>query len=203
MKVNQQHGTAASHHPIRRHRRIDAARQEARHAAAGPGRQTAGPRLLPEQIEGAVRQHLDMNGERRVVEIDAPPCRLFDQPADFALHLRRRERQPLVGACRRDAKRLRCDAAEIAQDRRRQRREIVRGTARRREIRDAEHARETHAHFFPRRIGPELDLDPSHDGSNREHVEPRQCNPQVADEQLNEPRPVASLERQLFIVNDD
>ena len=44
MKVNEQHRAAAAHQAIRRHGRVDAARQQARHAAAGAGRQAAGAR---------------------------------------------------------------------------------------------------------------------------------------------------------------
>ena len=64
------------------------------------------PALLAEEIERVVRQHLEVNRQRRIVEIDAPALRFLDAAADLALDLRRRERKALVGAAGADAERL-------------------------------------------------------------------------------------------------
>ena len=61
VEVDEQHRAAAPHHPIRRHGRVDAARQQARHAPARAGRQPAGARLLAEEVERLVGQHLDVD----------------------------------------------------------------------------------------------------------------------------------------------
>ena len=101
MKVDQQHRAAAPHHPVRRHRRVDAARQQARDAAAGAGRQPAGARLLAEEVErvGPAASRCGSSAPD-ASRSTCQPRRLLDQPADLALDLRRRERQPLVGARR-------------------------------------------------------------------------------------------------------
>ena len=136
-------------------------------------------------------------------EIDAPALRLLDEAADFPLDLRRGERQPLVGARRGHAERRRFAAAQIGENRRRQRREVVRPAVRRREVRDAEHAREPRPRLLPRRLVAELDLDASHHRAHRRHVQPRERTLQVAHEQPDEPGPVLPLQRELFVVDDD
>jgi hypothetical protein len=88
VKVHEEHGAAPPHHPIRRHGGVDAAREQARHAPAGPRRQAARARLLPEEIERLVREHLDVNAQGRLVEIDPPALLLFDPAADLTLDLR-------------------------------------------------------------------------------------------------------------------
>ncbi len=203
MEVDEQDEASAPHQPVRGDRRIDPARQQTRHAAARPGRQAAGARFLSEEIKRALRQHLDVNRERRPIEIDVPPLRVLDPPAHLPLDLRRRERQPLVGARGGHAKRRRLPIAEIVEDGRRERVEIVRSLAGTGEVRDAEHARQPLAHVDPRSVPPELDLDAAHERANRRHVKAGERALQVPDEQLNEPRTIASLQRELFVVNDD
>ena len=61
--------------------------------------------LLAEEIERMLRQHLDVDAQLAIVEIDAPPGAVLDPSADFALDLRRGEREPLVGSLRPHAKR--------------------------------------------------------------------------------------------------
>ena len=101
MKVDQQHRAAAAHHPVRRDRRVDAARQQAGDAAAGAGRQAAGARLLAEEVERMVRQHLEVDASAPARSRSTrQPVRSLMQAADFALDLRRGERKPLVGAPR-------------------------------------------------------------------------------------------------------
>src|SRR5262245_1811038 len=95
--MNQEYGATAAHHPSRCNWRRDPGREQTGDPAAGSRRQTARSSFLPEEIEGVVRQHLDMNRQRRVTEVYAPMFRLFDQSADFPLDLWRRERKPLVG----------------------------------------------------------------------------------------------------------
>ena len=116
VKVHEEHAAAAAHQPPRRHRRVDAAREQARDAAADADRQAAGAGVLAEKVERLVRQRFDMNGQLGVVEIDLPAARFLDPPADLALDLRRGQGKPLVGPAHRDAKRPRVLRAEIAQD---------------------------------------------------------------------------------------
>ena len=61
VEVDEEHAAAAPHQPPRRHRRIDAARQQAGDAAADADRQAARARLLAEEVERLVRQRLDVN----------------------------------------------------------------------------------------------------------------------------------------------
>jgi hypothetical protein len=88
MKVNQLYPAAAAHHPVRRDGRVDPARQQAGDAAAGSCRHAAGAGLLAEEVERLGRQHLDVDGQRRMREVHLPLSGLPDQPADFALDLR-------------------------------------------------------------------------------------------------------------------
>ena len=115
---------------------------ESRHASRplGPGRQPAGARFLAEEVERVVGQHLEVDGQIRLVEIDPPALGLLDQPADLALDLRRREGKALVGAARADAKARRWRSPRSARIARGQRLEVVRRPAGQREIGDAEHA---------------------------------------------------------------
>ena len=55
VEVDERGVAAAPHHPPRRHRRVDAARQQHQHAAAGAHRQPAGAGLLAEVVVGAPR----------------------------------------------------------------------------------------------------------------------------------------------------
>ncbi len=135
----------------------------------------------------------------------ASPCASLMQPADLALDLRRRERKPLVGAPRADAERRRLPIAEIVEDRRRQRVEVVRRRGRRSEKLAMPNTRRN-AIARPRptaRPAPSsISIRPITDRT-LDDVEAGQRRPQVADEHLDEPRPVPPLERQLLVVNDD
>ena len=64
MKVNEEDRTPAPHQTIRGHGRIDAARQQAGHTHTCLRREATSPGLLPEETEGAVRQHVDVARQR-------------------------------------------------------------------------------------------------------------------------------------------
>src|SRR6185503_6074192 len=53
------------------------------------------------------------------------------------------------------------------------------------------------------RARPELELDAAHFRAHRRHVQPRKRALEIAHEQPDEPGPVLSLQRELFIVDDD
>ena len=142
MEVDEQHRAAAPHHAVRRHRRIDAARQQARHACrrcrSADRRRPAPCRRSRTRASGSISTWIVSSG---VVEIDVPARRLLDEPADLALDLRRRERKALVGAARADAERRRLAVAEVARGSRpRVRRKSSGARPAQREVRDAEHA---------------------------------------------------------------
>src|SRR5215470_17052016 len=114
--MDQQNGTAAAHHPERRNRRVDSAREETRQPPARASRQTTRTRFFAEVVEGVLRKHLDVNRERGIVEVDRPSSHLLDPTADLPLDLRRGERESLVGPAYADAKRGGRSLAEIRQD---------------------------------------------------------------------------------------
>ena len=98
MKVNQLSPAAAPHHPPGRDRRIDASRQQARHAAADPDRQAASAALLAEEVKRALRapprRESSSSGAPRLT---AHPRRQLDARADVAAPSRRGDRNT---ACR-------------------------------------------------------------------------------------------------------
>ena len=49
----------------------------------------------------------------------------------------------------------------------------------------------------------DLELDPAHHRPHRVHVQPGQRGLQIAHEELNEPRTVLPLQRELFVVDND
>src|SRR6185436_12040666 len=116
-----------------------------------PGRQPAGARLLAEEVERAVRQHLDVDCEGRPAQIDTPARRLLDESADLAFNLRRREGKAFVGPPRGDAKRLWTSIVEAGKNRRGERLQIERAPTCVRKVRDAKNPSQAVADLFPRR----------------------------------------------------
>ncbi len=202
MEVDEVHVAAASHHPVGGHRRIDSAGQQAGHAPAGAGRQSARALFLAEEVEGLPRQELEVNGQLRVGEVDPPPLRFLDEAADFALELRRRERHPLVGPPRADAERRDLTVAQVRENRVGERTEVVRTVPGVREVRDAEDAPDARPGLVVAGRGAEVDLDAAHDGAHAGDVDPLQRDAEVAHQQLHEPGSIAPLEREFLVVND-
>ena len=197
------HATPAPHQPPGRDRRIDAAREQADDPPAHADRQPARARVLAEEVERLVRQRLDVDGQLGVVQIDVPPARLLDPPADFALDLRRGHRKPLVGAPHRHAERSRVFGIEIAQDLAGDRVDVERCPSRAGEVPGTEHLRQAIPHAGPVGAITEDDLDAPLEGAHLPDVEVRRRLPDVPDEPRHEPRPVLPLERDLRVVNDD
>ena len=126
------------------------------------------------------------------------------QPADLALDLRRRERQPLVGARRRHAER-----------RRRRDRRGRRGSPPPARRSRAARGRRSEKFAMPN-TRPSRSRTSSHGASAPSSISirpmtiapTRTCSPasarlEVAHQQLNEPGPVPPLQRQLLVVDDD
>ena len=115
VKVDERHRAAALHHAMRGDRRIDAAGEQARHAAGRSGRQASRRRVpcrrsrTPDR--SAARRESSRSGSSRLTR---PPARLLDAPADLALDLRRGHRKALVRAARRHAKAVARAIAEVA-----------------------------------------------------------------------------------------
>ena len=150
-----------------------------------------------------MRQQLDVDGERCLVEIDRPSARLLDAPADFALHLRRRHRKSLVRAPHADAKAAARSLAEVVEDRPCDGVDVERGSSRVGKVRDAERP----PHALARRLAAgawtELNLDAPHQRAHGDDIEVRKRPPQIADKPAEEPRTVLPLERDLLVVDDD
>src|SRR4029079_1399053 len=97
--------------------RVAAGREQTGNAPAAARGETARAALLAHVVERVLRERLDVNRERGVVEIHRPTARFLDASAHFTLDLRRRQREALVGAARRNAERRRLDIAEVGENR--------------------------------------------------------------------------------------
>src|SRR5262249_37138734 len=166
-------------------------------------RQTTRARLSPEIIERSVRQHFEVDGQRRTFEVDAPAARLLDPAPDFPLDLRGGEGKSFVGAPGADAEGFGMLALEIAKNDRRQLVQVEGTPSCTREVRDPENMPQTIAGARPRALVLELDLHTTHHGPDRSDRKTRQCRLDVADQQLDEPGPVFALQRKLLVVDDD
>ena len=203
VEVDESDAAAALDHPPRRHRRVDAPRQQARDPAARPAGQAPGPRLLPQAAERPVGQHLHPHRQGRPVEVDPPPLGRLDAAPQVPLDLRRRQGKPLVGAPGRHPEAVRLDPVELGEHGVRDGVEVAGGGDRPQEVGDAGHAGEPLAHLGPVAVRRVLQLEAAHQGAHPDPVDPGHRGPDVGEEPLDEPRAVASLEGDLLIVDDD
>src|SRR5262249_21816696 len=93
--------------------------------------------------------------------------------------------------------------AERLEDRRGQLLEVVGPAGSVRKVRDAEDLADPVADQLPLVAGAELDLDAAHDRSDRLDVEIGERPLQMPRPQPDEPGTIASLQRELLVVNDD
>ena len=205
MKVHEQDAAAAPHQPPRRDGGVDAARQQARHAAADADRHAARAAFLAEVVERLVRQRLDVDRELRLVEVDEPASRFLDPAADLAFDLRRGQREPLVGpAGARPGTCARSRVAEIVQDRRRDRVDVERRAPRLREVGHAEHARRCgRGRPCQSAASPSTtSIRPMSTRTSR-HADVRRRLAQVARQPRDEPGAVVAFEGDFLVVDDD
>ncbi len=99
VEVHEDHAAAAPHQAPRGHRRVDAAREQGRHRAAGAHRQAARAGLRIAVDEGLVGQHLHAHVQLRVLEAHphVGPQREH-VGAQVAVELHRGHREGLEGA---------------------------------------------------------------------------------------------------------
>ena len=206
MEVDQQHRAAAPHHPVRGDRRIDAARQQAREPPAGAGRQAAGARLLAEEVERVRRaaSRCGSSAPDRSRSTCQPVACLISPPTSRSIC------GDVSGnrlSARRDA-----DAKRRAAADRRGRSRIAAASASKscgaaagiaRSSRCRTRGRSARATSSTAALAPSsISMRPMTERTLRD-VETRQRRPEIAHQQLDEPGPVASLERELLVVNDD
>ena len=201
MEVHEVHAAAAPHQPPRRHRRVDAAREQADDAAADADRQTTSAWILAEVVERFVGQRFDMNRQLRLRQVHVPAASFLDPSADFTLELRRRQRKALVGAAHRDAKRPRIVRAEVAQNLLRNHFDIELRSPGTSKVRGAKDIRQAIANGRPFRGLTEDDLDAPLQRTHALDVEVRRRLAEIANETRHEPRPVPALERDFLVVN--
>ncbi len=203
VEVHQHHRAAPLHQPQGGDGRIDAAREQSRHAPADAGRQAAGTLHLVEMVEGRILQELDTDRERPAVEIHLPAARLLDAPAEFPLDLRRRHRQVLHRAAHADAEAGGVDARQVGQQGVAHRGHVGRHVGRLREVGHAEDVQEAIADLRVVGLGLEHHLDAPHQRPHVAHAEIRSHPANVPHELADEVRPVAALEGDFLIVDDD
>ena len=201
--MHRRDAAPAPHQPVRRHRRVDAAGQQADDPAADAGGHAARSGFLAEVIERFARERLDVNGEVGLAEVDLPAARVLDAPAHFALDLRRRQRKAFVGAPRGDAKTRRAHVTKIGEDRCGQRVDIEHRASRARKVCDAERVADAVGNSVPGRGRAEHELDAPHARYDLPHVEIARGMAKVAHQPTDEPGPVAPFQCDLLVMNDD
>jgi len=136
-------------------------------------------------------------------EIDRPARRLLHAPPDHALDVRRWMRKALVRAARGNPKCLSRTACDGFDDRVADRVEVERHVRRARKIPDARQSQQPCLDFRPVSRRPELNLQAAEDESNILDVLVSQQQADRPDEHRDKPGTIASLERELAVVNDD
>jgi hypothetical protein len=203
VEVHEDHPAAALHEPPRRHRGVDAARDQRGHRAARAHRQSARPRVPLGVDEGFARQHLDPHVALRVLEAHprVGPQREHVR-AELPVQLHRGQRKRLERAPRRDAERAEGAPLDGPLHRGAEGLERGPGTQGQREVGDAEHAGQTLAQPLGIRVTGEIE----HEPPGQLHQAHR---PQVADrsqdvsvEVAEEERAIATLEADLVVVDD-
>ena len=205
MEVNQLRAAAATHHPPRGHGRIDAARQQARHASADADRQARRRRAACRSSRtpgpSAPRRARSTSGSSRLTAqprrllMRAPStCSISGDGIGYRLSERRAATQNDAGA--RSPRSARMASPSVV--------EIGGRAAGLREVGDAEHVSSRSRDAPPSRAsGPSTSsirpISVRTARTSRSAVAARRLLHQAVDE----PRPVVALERDLLVVDDD
>ena len=85
MEVDEGDAASPAHHAVRRHRRVDAPREQAQGPPADARRQPARAALALQRVVGAIRQHLDPHVDVGPAQIHLPAAGGLDAAPELAL----------------------------------------------------------------------------------------------------------------------
>ena len=206
MEMNQNDRAAALHHPVRGDRRVDAARQQARHPPADAGRQPAGARLLAEGVERLVWR-ASRHGWSARDDRDRPASRRAR--LDARRRLRARSAGEVIGnrLSPRVARHAEADGGASPRGPRESPPRAPRSRAARgrpsRSSRCRTRARRVRVTSVTAAVGPSTISIRPMSARTSFTSRPRGRCPQVADQLADEPRAVLPLERDFLVVDDD
>ena len=144
-----------------------------------------------------------------MVEVDPCARRLLDRASEPPVHLRRRQREALVGALGQHPEARHGDGRKPREDRRAEtveggvRLPVERHLVREREVGEPEDAREPPPRLRPRGEVVERQQEARRGACERADGQPGGGAPHVVGQAAHEERPVASLERDLVIAEHD
>jgi hypothetical protein len=106
-EVDEVAAQAALHHPVRRDRGVDPAREQHHRAPAGADRKTARSSQMVDRDEQLAGVRVDAKLDVRVGQIDAVPELVVDGSADLSSDVHRADREALLAPPRADRERAR------------------------------------------------------------------------------------------------
>ena len=203
VEMHEEHPAAALHHAPRRHRRVDAAREQRRHCTGGADGQPAGAFDTVERDIGLRRQHLDVDHLVGVLEIHARGHARHDEGAQRAVEIHAAHGIGLERAPRGDAERREGPPLEQPVEQRLHRVERGRRAVRERDAGHAEDARRAVAGRLRRGMVLEVHQDAAGELLDRGGARVGQRALDVAPQVPQEQRAIAALEADLVVVHDE
>src|SRR5687768_10402560 len=149
------------------------------------------------------RNDLDANDKCGVRQIHRPAACVLHTTPDDAFELGRRHGKRLVGSTHGHSKVRNTVGRQMLDDRRRNGFDVRRDAASKSKVGKPECSTETIAHLGPLGLLSEHDLDSTHRHANRADVQIGKQRTQVAEQPMNEPGTVLSLERDFLVMRDD
>src|ERR1051325_6281071 len=203
VKMDESKTAAALHHAVGRDRRVESAGYETDDTPGRADRQAAEAGDLLEAEECAFRQDLDIDRHLGVFQIHARAGPCFHGGPEDPVDLRRSQRKALVRPARLDAKRRETPPVDAAENTLAQRVDVGRDALDEREVRDAEDSADAARDLFAPGIVAEREQDARLQRLRFLDSEAAQRRYEVALQKVDEVRPVAFLQRDLVIADQD
>ena len=199
--MDEDETAAALHHPVRRHRGIDAAGDERHQPPAGAHRKAAGTRHLVQAHECARRQDLHRHRQLRLGEVHSRARPGLHQCTQLPVDVVGGERKAFVHAPGLHPEGVEGLILQGFQNVCRQGRHVGVGALHRGEIGDAEHPAEPVGHFLRRHVVVEVQQQSRRGVADLLESQSPEGRAQVSFEVLDEVGAVAFLEGDLVVSN--